>query len=755
MGFPRVIVECAFNSILGEGVSAQSGYTEITKFVDSISGTLRGRAYELDQVETGSITVALDNSDGRFTPGSPNSPYFPYVKANRRFRIRGNNLQRLNIARAGGQEDSAEGFFRGTSFVNDATDGVTNRVSGPWVAKHNPVTLGFDGALLAEPNHIEATLYAGATAGSYRVISFWCPVELGVRSTHSAYVWKVNGTEPSGTLIYLVNSYYDANGVEIEKAAGDSNIEWTQPTPGMPTLRAFADLPPGNAAYMIQSVALITTSTTTTDITYAVCGIQTEIPTGNLVPSISGYYDVEAWEMTGGGTVATGGTTWSDAFVLTTWAADSVELSTTVPHLVPGDRYTFVVEAKKSSGPDILLTGDDGLTGVTLTANNVWTTLRTSFTTPRAEQPIKLIPQGATTASDTLSLRLARCTYEDAALPLATGATDTNETDWSRPIPIFEGKVERWPIKTTAAASTISITVNDRMKDLGELTMESTLKQVIITDDPGILIPFADDPTDSKGVVSIIGDWSDASETSQLAPTASKFGAGAATFALGGLIGPTDEDAVKLTQVSSTQGYSIAIPYSYDFVATTPPVVTPPPVPKPPVVTTYKKTYYATWSRSYNGSNGTRFDDPNTLYQGASLASGDSNGNQRSLIGFNWSAINADLKGASVTGMTISLYSLHFWYYAGGTIYLGTHTYTSKPSTYNTSNGVERRWKQTKWPRNAWRTVSGGAAGGVLFQKGTAKGIVVGWGDNDHETYGYLAGATMKQRPYLTITFKK
>jgi hypothetical protein len=171
-------------------------------------------------------------------------------------------------------------------------------------------------------------------------------------------------------------------------------------------------------------------------------------------------------------------------------------------------------------------------------------------------------------------------------------------------------------------------------------------------------------------------------------------------------------------------------------------------------VTTYKKNYYATWSRSYDGSNATRYDDPPRLYQGASLESGDTNGNQRSLIGFNWNAINADLKGASVLGATVTLYAQHWWYYAGGTAYLGTHTKTSKPGSYDNS-GVERRWKQSKWPRSAWRTVNIGAAGGVLFQKGTAKGIIVGWGDNNHETYGYFAGATTSQRPYLTITYKK
>lgn len=755
MGFPAVIVECAFSSILSETSSAQTGYTDITKFVESVSGTLRGRSYELDDIETGSISINLDNSDGRFTPGSELSPYYPYVKANRRLRIRGTNMQALNIARSGGQEQGTAGFFRDASYVLDASDGTTMRVTTPVLVSHDATALGFTGALLSESTHIEATVNTGAAAGTYRVLSWWVPVELGVRLTHSAYVWLISGTEPTGTTIRLINTYYDADGNEITQSSGDSQIQWSRPTSGAPARHVFADLPPGSAAYAIQSLAITTTSALTSNVTYAVAGIQTELPTANLVPSISGYNDAEAWQLNGSGTIATGGTDASTAYVLATWAADDTELSITVPHLVPGDDYTFTAQVQKSGGPDILVSGDDGLTGVTLSSNSAWTTVLTSFTAKHAEQPIKLIPQGTVVAGTTTWVRLARVAARNDSLALASSATDTDETVFSRPIPVFDGWVEQWPVKTTAFASTVSITVNDRLKKLGEVLMESTLKQAVLTDSPELLIPLADDPTGSQGKVSIFGDWADAAAISQLTPQVAKYGAGAATFTLGGIVGPTDEDAVLATPVAETQGLFLYVPFTWDYITSTPTTTTTTkPVPSPSVLTTYKKTYYATWSRSYTGSNATRYDDPATLYQGASLDSGDSTGNQRSLIGFNWNSIYADIKNASVIGATISLYALHWWYYAGGTAYLGTHTKTSKPSTYDGS-GVERRWKKSKWPRNAWRTVNIGASGGVLFQKGQAKGIIVGWGDNDHETYGYFAGATMKQRPYLTITFKK
>ncbi|GAA5076720.1 hypothetical protein HNP84_007319 [Thermocatellispora tengchongensis] len=48
----------------------------------------RRRSHELDQVSPGTMTLELLNSDGRFTPDRPDSPYYPNVKINRPIRVR-------------------------------------------------------------------------------------------------------------------------------------------------------------------------------------------------------------------------------------------------------------------------------------------------------------------------------------------------------------------------------------------------------------------------------------------------------------------------------------------------------------------------------------------------------------------------------------------------------------------------------------------------------------------------------------------
>src|SRR5665811_592173 len=122
MAFPNVIVDCAFDNDINESQYAQSGYSDITRWVKTISGTLRGRVYEMDQVETGSLRIALDNSDGRFTPEDARSPYFPSVTPSRRLRIRGLNLQRGNVAGTGSVDHDSRGF----SQVSDPDWDVSN-----------------------------------------------------------------------------------------------------------------------------------------------------------------------------------------------------------------------------------------------------------------------------------------------------------------------------------------------------------------------------------------------------------------------------------------------------------------------------------------------------------------------------------------------------------------------------------------------------------------------------------------------------
>ncbi|MEV5184260.1 LamG-like jellyroll fold domain-containing protein [Streptomyces werraensis] len=65
-------------------------WTDISRYVDvgqqGVS-TTRGASDELSETQPGTATLRLNNEDGRFTPGNPSSPYYPYVRRNAPIRI--------------------------------------------------------------------------------------------------------------------------------------------------------------------------------------------------------------------------------------------------------------------------------------------------------------------------------------------------------------------------------------------------------------------------------------------------------------------------------------------------------------------------------------------------------------------------------------------------------------------------------------------------------------------------------------------
>lgn len=84
---PDVVTEIAFTTGPNDPSPVWvdvSPYVEAQSFI-SIS---RGRADELGAVQPSRMVVALDNRDGRFTPGNTGSPYYPNVKKGRRIRQR-------------------------------------------------------------------------------------------------------------------------------------------------------------------------------------------------------------------------------------------------------------------------------------------------------------------------------------------------------------------------------------------------------------------------------------------------------------------------------------------------------------------------------------------------------------------------------------------------------------------------------------------------------------------------------------------
>ncbi|MFB7832002.1 carbohydrate binding domain-containing protein [Streptomyces sp. NPDC056056] len=168
----RVTVQCGFGS---SAVAPDLVWTDITKFVkltaaEGISIT-RGASDELADIQTGTMTLELDNPDGRFTAGRP-GPYFPHVRRNCPIRVITTVL--------GGKNHLVQPGFE----VDD----------GSWSAPdgQEPAGAGVD------TDHVKSGTFAHkiswSTSGTGGVLQ--CPLyglTIGVPYTASVYVWVPAG----------------------------------------------------------------------------------------------------------------------------------------------------------------------------------------------------------------------------------------------------------------------------------------------------------------------------------------------------------------------------------------------------------------------------------------------------------------------------------------------------------------------------------------------------------------------------------
>jgi hypothetical protein len=168
-------------------------------------------------------------------------------------------------------------------------------------------------------------------------------------------------------------------------------------------------------------------------------------------------------------------------------------------------------------------------------------------------------------------------------------------------------------------------------------------------------------------------------------------------------------------------------------------------------IQTFTRSYSSTWTRSYQGDGDLRLTNDD-IYQGQYSGT---NGNQRSLIGFNDDQIRADLSGATIKKVELTLDNTHFYNNSGGTAVIGTHDYGSAAGSWSDSR-VNQSRSTFSWAKGAKKTVTLSNSYGTDFKSGNATGIALGPGDSTSLTYyGYFAGQNSSNKPVLKITYEK
>ena len=92
-------------------VDADIVWTDITQWVQTAGGgqvsISRGASDERAETQTGTLSLRLDNRDGRFTPGNSASPYYPHVRRNTPIRVIKTTLAGKNFLTIANFESSA------------------------------------------------------------------------------------------------------------------------------------------------------------------------------------------------------------------------------------------------------------------------------------------------------------------------------------------------------------------------------------------------------------------------------------------------------------------------------------------------------------------------------------------------------------------------------------------------------------------------------------------------------------------------
>lgn len=163
---------------------------------------------------------------------------------------------------------------------------------------------------------------------------------------------------------------------------------------------------------------------------------------------------------------------------------------------------------------------------------------------------------------------------------------------------------------------------------------------------------------------------------------------------------------------------------------------------------TATKTLNAQWSASYQ-QDGDKRSGIAECYQGYYSST---NGNQRSLVGFNALGLPA---GSTVTKVELYVYAAHWGDSGGGTGIFGVHGYTSEPGSY-TTGGIQDDVRQ------AWSSKTGGkwitlpSSRNAGFASGAYRGCIMGPGPttNTLAYYGYFNGDGQSNQPQLRVTYQ-
>lgn len=173
-----------------------------------------------------------------------------------------------------------------------------------------------------------------------------------------------------------------------------------------------------------------------------------------------------------------------------------------------------------------------------------------------------------------------------------------------------------------------------------------------------------------------------------------------------------------------------------------------------PPVQTYTKTYSTTSTHVFQG-DGTNRDAyaSGHIYQGQYSST---NGNQFSILNFDYTTIASDLSGATITKTEVYLDNVGWYYNSGGTAIIGYASAAAGSGSYSYSNVTSDVNSFSGWAVGAGKWVTVNNSIGNAFKSGSAHALALGKGPSTSLTYyGYFRGHSESNPPKLRITYQK
>lgn len=184
----------------------------------------------------------------------------------------------------------------------------------------------------------------------------------------------------------------------------------------------------------------------------------------------------------------------------------------------------------------------------------------------------------------------------------------------------------------------------------------------------------------------------------------------------------------------------------------------PPPAPSPSgpptsnTPTKHTATFLAEWSRSYDESRFTTWDDSRSCYQGRYDRK---RGNTSSLVGFDSKRLVDLLEHAQRISMKLTIRCDHSFYNSGMTVVLGGHKYAGKPGAWGFAY-ADVNIQRFHIDKNNTKTITLESSIRDKLRSGTYKGIMFGPGRNSTRAYyGFMNGASQNSKPKLVVTYYK